>query len=286
MQTAERHPPSATAAWVALLLSVAVAGFLFFGGRGSPDQAGGNVLDKVRKTKKIRAGYVVNVPQMSRDPTTGALSGYHYDLLNKIAAEAGFEVEYEETTFTTMGAALNTSSVDVVIGGGYESIPRAAEVAFTEPVMILALGYVARADDARFQSEADLRRPGIRVAVTAGGASADYQKEFMPEAQAVVLSRNELARVVLEVTSGRADVGIGNVNNCARFEKDHPTVRFVTRGKPFFRFTSGFVVRQGDPGWLQFLNSSIRHLQTNGFTDKLEAKYNPEGLFWMPVKRY
>ncbi len=272
-------------AWAAMTIALVVAGYTYVRDRGEQRPTGTtSVLQRVSGSNQLRAGFIVNSPQVSRDAKTSELSGYHYDLLKKLATEGGFEVAFEETTFSTMVAALNSHNVDVVIGGGSESIPRAMEVSFTDPIMILGLGYIARSDDPRFQSVADLSRPGIKVAVTAGGASAEYQKEYMPQAEPVILARSELARIVLEVTSGRADIGIGNVNNCLRFEKEQPNIRFVTKGKPFYRFTSGFVVRHGDPEWLQFLNSSIRNLQTNGFTDRLEAKYNPDGMLWTPIK--
>lgn len=251
----------------------------------APSASRSMVLEQLRKSKKLKAAYVINAPQMSRDAKSGQLSGYAYDFLNKIAADGGFTVDYEETTFSTMGAGLNTGAFDVVIAGGYESVPRAMEVTFTDPLVVLALGYVARADDDRFKTENDLKEPGIRVAVTGGGASADYLKAFLPDAEPVILSRNELGQIVLEVLSGRADVGIGNINNCLRFEQEHPTIRFVTKGKPFFPFTSGFVVRHGDPDWLHFLNSAIRRIQVSGYADLLERRYNPDGLLWIPARR-
>ena len=68
-----------------------------------------------------------------------------------------------------------------------------------------------------------------------------------------------------------------NAANCVLFERDHPNIKYVTRGQPFFLFSSAFVIRQSDTDWLHFLNSSIRQLQANGFAKQLEAKYNPTG---------
>lgn len=282
---AARYPRAAFAlSCLALILWVSTFGWSMIR-RSTPEPTASRkrLLEEIRHDKVIHAGYVLNAPQAIRDPKSGELSGFYIDLLREIGRRSGARVEFEETTFANTRLALDTH-VRVVGGGGFVSIERAVNLSFTDPVIFIGLGYVCRADDRRFNTEEDLRRPGLRIAFAAGSASEEYVKETLPLARAVVLARGELARIALEVTSGRADVGIINQGQALEFERRQPGLRYPTKGKPFHLFASSFTLSQGDEEGVRFLDTAIRTLHTGGFIDELEHKYNPDGLYWTPSR--
>jgi polar amino acid transport system substrate-binding protein len=271
---------------ISLVVSIATAGWVAIhpgGNTSSITAIRPGLIEDIRRDKVIRAGYVLNPPQAQRDPANGDLSGYHIELLREIARQANCRVEFEETTFANMSLALRARS-RIVVGGGFVSVDRATSLAFTKPLFHLGLGYVCRKDDKRFQTEADLQRSGIKVAYAVGSASEEYVKANLPDAEPVALARGELAKVALEVMSGRADAGIVNQAQCFQFARDQPSLSYPTQGKPFHRFASSFTLPQGDTDGLVFFNTAIETLRTNGFLDKLERKYNPDGLFWTPIR--
>src|SRR5579862_8256817 len=117
-----------------------------------------SILQKIQRTKVIHAGYIPYPPFCIVDPVTKKRSGYFIGLMDASVCEMGqgSKIEYEETTWGTMVVGAQSGKFDVVVSGILSSIPRAMQVTFTRPVMLLGLSAVARADDNRFKTEADL----------------------------------------------------------------------------------------------------------------------------------
>lgn len=55
-------------------------------------------FDRVMKTNKLRCGYAIATPWFMKDPLSGNLSGYGYDVTMALASKAGLEVEWVEET--------------------------------------------------------------------------------------------------------------------------------------------------------------------------------------------
>ena len=129
-----------------------------------------SILQKVQRTKVIKAGYIPYPPFVLVDPNTKKLSGYFIELMDAIVDNMGqgIKIEYEETTWGTMVVGAQSGKFDVVVSGILSTIPRSMQVTFTRPVLLIGLSAVAKAGETRFKTEADLRKPGLNVAVTAG----------------------------------------------------------------------------------------------------------------------
>jgi len=240
-------------------------------------------IRRLNDDKKIRIGFANNPPQASLDPNSKEPTGYHVDLVREIARRANVEVEWEEVSFSNMQLALE-SRVDAVIGAGFVSVERAETFWFTEPVFRLGLGYVALASNTELNDFDSLKKPGVRVAYAVGSASEEAVDMYFPKCEKVPLPKGELLRVGLEVISGRADAGIVNQAQCQRMIAEHKELKAPLAKVPFYVFESAFSLPYGDLQAKEFWNASIRALQANGFTDELEKKYNPDGLYWTPAK--
>jgi len=118
----------------------------------APAQEG--ILQKIQRTKVIHAGYIPYPPFAIVDPATKKLSGYFIELMDAIVAEMGqgIKIEYEETTWGTMVVGAQSGKFDVVVSGILSTIPRAQQVTFTRPVMLLGLSAVVRSGDNRFKT--------------------------------------------------------------------------------------------------------------------------------------
>jgi cyclohexadienyl dehydratase len=277
-----RSSPATVIAWLALSLSAMTAGWLMYRPAPISRAAQSPVLESIQSEKVIRVGYIINSPQAFLEPKTGEVSGLYPDLLREVARQLGARIEFEETTFANMLLALDR--VHVVVGGGSVTVDRATKIAFTEPVIYLGLGYVCREDDDRFKTEADLNQRGIKVAAAAGSVSEEYLISNVPNAEHIILPKGELGRVALEVLSGRADAGVVNSAQCIEFAKEHPGLRYPTRGQPFYIFLSGLAMKQGDSEGMAFWNSVLQLFRVNGFLATLDKKHNPQGIYWIPIK--
>ncbi len=66
----------------------------------------------------IVAAIVPNYPPLDlRDPASGQLTGFDVELGNAIAAKLGLKMQWQETSFEQMLAAVKTGRVDIILSG-------------------------------------------------------------------------------------------------------------------------------------------------------------------------
>ena len=232
-----------------------------------------STLDKIKATGTLNAAYVAYPPFVSVDPSSRKPSGYFIDLMAEIARKGGFEVKYEEVSLATMIAGLNTGKFDTVVSAVFSSVPRAKEAKFTHPVLFVGMSAITRADDDRIQAIEDLRKPGLRFAVLAGGSGRQYLLDNLPDAVRIEVEGTDLTRPMLEVLAGRADIALSESIGCSRFAKQHPGARDVFENNPYAVFGTCLVVRSSDDDWREFLNVALDRLQIDGTIARLDTKY-------------
>jgi ABC-type amino acid transport substrate-binding protein len=117
---------------LSLLLAVAVSACNPAQGPGGSANQG---LDRVVKTRTLRAAYINYPPSMSVDPNSKAKSGIMVDVMGEAAKALEIKVDYvEETTFATMIDMLDSGRVDVVVSGIWPSSTRALRADFSRVV--------------------------------------------------------------------------------------------------------------------------------------------------------
>ena len=91
-----------------------------------------NTLEKVKKDKTLRVGYIIYPPTVQKDPNTGKLTGHYVDTIEEIAKLMNVKVEYHEADWSTFEAGLMTGQFDLSIAATYRTIPRAMAVSFLQ----------------------------------------------------------------------------------------------------------------------------------------------------------
>ena len=250
-------------------------------------QAPQSILQKVQKNKVVHAGYIPYPPFVIVDPNTKKLSGYFIELMDAIVADMGqgIKIEYEETTWGTMVVGVQSGKFDVVVSGIFSTIPRAMQVTFTRPVMLVGLSAVARAGDNRFKTDADLRKPGLTIAVTAGEVGHSYAQKYLPNAKLIVLDTPDITRPMLEVLSGRADIGIADSMSVFNFVQAHKAkAANVFAERPLFLYGTGLLLPR-DLQWKDFMDQAINFLEYSKVLDRLEQKYKKGATEWITLKK-
>ena len=265
---------------VAVLLTLVSCGKMQTSSTSSTD-----TLTKMLATKKLSVCYAVWPPAVIKDAKTGALSGHDIDAISFIASEIGVTPEFHETTFGNMAAAIQSGQCDIGTSL-FIKVPRAAAVNFSRPVLYAGNSALVRKGDKRFKSIADLDKPGIKVAVATGESGHIYAKSHFKNAQIIPIDveSSDLSRFLLEVTSGRSDVGIADAITIGLFAKTHPESEDIFANKPFDINPDGYPIRLGDQNFLNFINNSLLYMETSGKWRELENKYNAHWLH--EVKQY
>ncbi len=244
---------------------------------------GGNTqqdsLSKIQKTKIMKVCYVVWPPAVIKDSKTGQLSGHDIDAIEMMAKELGVKIEYHESTFGNMATAVQTGQCDLGTSL-FVKIPRAALVDFSDPLFYAGNSGLVKKGDTRFKTIEDVDKPGIKVAVSTGESGDIYATAHFKNAQItrIDVESSDISRFLLEVTSGRADIGIADANTIRLFAAAHPEATDVFAKNPFDINPNGWPIRHGDSPLKEFINNSLLYIQTSGGWDQLEKKYDAHWL--------
>jgi len=265
---------------------IMVAVFVALPGCARNDNSGGtgaraSTFDHVQSTGVLRVGYFVYEPCTMIEPKSGKVYGLFVDMIEQIAKELKWKVEYKQVDLKNFAAGLQNGEFDLSIGATFSSPGRATGVAFTRPVFYLGYSGVAPADQAsRYKSWEDLDRPGMRVAVKQGSAIGDYVTRHFTTATIVALEEPALSAPLAAVPA-QADVGLMNQITVYSYLRDNPKkqVREILADRPLEFTGICWAVRPDDPRWLEFINTCLKYLEDTGRTQEWEKKYGIPYLY-------
>ena len=259
-----------------LALAISLLAALLLGCSGPADLPGQQetTMQKVRKTGELHVGYLVFSPCIIQDPTSKELSGYFVDMVQHIAENLKVKVVFHETTLKDFAAGVNARQFDLSICPTYRTISRASAVAFTRPIFYLGNGAVVQQRNAaKITKKTDLNDPSLSIAVLQGQAMHEYARVYLPKAKLAVISSGDLTAPLLEVSTGRVDVGFCNYLDTERFCEAHPEVINIYKDAPVEVIPLGWAVRSGDLVWLNFIDTCIEYLESTGRIARWEEKY-------------
>jgi polar amino acid transport system substrate-binding protein len=185
-----------------LLLATGLAAALLLPAARQADAAA--LPPQIAARGTLIAAIVPNYPPLDlRDPATGKLTGFDVELGEAIAKQLGLTMQWQETNFEEMLAAVKTGRVDIIISGmsdlksrqdtadfvdylhsGSQFFTQSARAAeFPDPMALCgkAVGASRRTalvDDIRMFSDASCvpaGKPAIRIVGTEGSADARTQ---------------------------------------------------------------------------------------------------------------
>jgi polar amino acid transport system substrate-binding protein len=214
-----------------------------------------------------------------KDLKTGEVIGYYVDGLRYIFQSVHVEPELIETTWANFAAGLQSGQFDMSIAGTFATIQRAASVEFTRPIFYLGYSAIVKKDDTRFKTLSDFNREGIKIAVLLGGAAAEYVKEHFPKATMITLATGEFTAPFVEVSAGRADVGIEDASQARRYAAQQPGVTDLFQDNPYNVLPIAWTVKRGNQDLLNFLNTSIEYMLFTGKWEKMSEKYGATGRY-------
>ena len=237
------------------------------------------VMDRILSEKKIKIGFIPSPPGTIKDPKTGELSGFYVDAVRLVFKQANIEPEFVETVWASFAAGLQSGQFDLSIAGTFATVTRATAVEFTQPISYLGYSAIIKKGDDRFKELADLNKEGIKIAVIQGGASIDYAKENFPKATLVMTSGGNLLAPFVEVSAGRADVGIEDAWQARRYAKEQPGVTDLFDGRPYNVLPIAWAIKRGNADLINFMNTSIDWLMINDRFQKIASNYGETGRY-------
>ena len=174
---------------------------------------------------------------------------------------------------------INTGKVDVVSQFMTMSAGRAQLVAFSRPYYVEAIALLTRPESAR-KTAAELLAGGAETKVSIL-QNVDAEKnihDVLPESQVSLLDTQ--ANVVQALESGRVDAAAVDLSTLRWLVTIKPE-RYFDSGVRWSSMLYGVAIRQGDPDWLTFINTTFdiaMHGHDNAIYDTAFANFFGEEL--------
>ena len=105
-------------------------------------------------------------------------------------------------------------------------------------------------------------------------------KENFPKATLVVLATGNLTAPFIEVSAGRADVGIEDAWQAHRYASQQPGVTDLFGAQPYNLLPLAWSVKRGNDDLLRFMNTAINFMLLTGRWERMAEQYGATGRFY------
>jgi cyclohexadienyl dehydratase len=228
-------------------------------------------LDDIVARGTLRVGLTGDYRPFSLRDSTGAYSGLDVDMANSLADALGVKVEIVPTTWATLLPDLGEGKFDIGMGGISITLPRQRVAFFSRPVMRVGKAAIARcADKGRFQTLADIDRPGVKVIVNPGGTNERFDRANLHQAAIVDFPDN--TRIFEALAAGGADLMITDAVETKLQQKLHPELCAIHPDQPFDFGELGYLLPR-DIVLKQFVDQWLHITMENGVWSALLARY-------------
>ncbi|MCY1157097.1 MAG: transporter substrate-binding protein [Citricoccus sp.] len=202
---------------------------------------------------------------------SGELTGIDIDLMEAIAEDQGFEVEWRSLGFNAALQALSADQADGVIAGMSITDERKEVYDFSDPYFTGTVTLaVNEGDEGEISDWADL--DGKRLVVKTGSLSEEVARERQEQYGYEITALDQTTTLVESVKSGNADA----------LMDDFPVIAYgitqgsglVTVGEQVEAGDYGFAVNKGQNAELrQMFNDGLAELRASGEYDQIMDRY-------------
>lgn len=208
------------------------------------------------------------IPFEFLDEDTGELVGFDIDLIQAIADEAGFEIEYETMEFKGVVAGIQSGRYDIGIAGMTITEERKETIDFSTPYYDAGLMLAVNIDEAEISSEADL--DGKIVGTRAGTTSVDYLTDNHPGVE--IEEFPNIVQAYMDLASGRLDAVLYDVPNVQYYASTEGEGAVKTAGDVLQGEQYGIALPQ-DSEILDDVNEALQAIKDNGTYDDIYEKW-------------
>lgn len=222
-----------------------------------------SALEQIMERGVLRVNLSTFVPWTMMDKN-GKPIGFEVDVATRLAEDMGVKIEFIPTQWDGIIPALLTGKFDIVIGG-FGIIPkRNLKVNYSIPYDYSGMSIVANKKlAAGFTRLEDFNKKDVTIAARLGSTSVTAVKKYMPKAE-IRMFKDE-SQVYQELLNGRAHGVVANAPTPAFYAIENPDKLFLPFEDTFTKEPIGFAVRKGDYDTINFLNSWITYVGSEGF---------------------
>lgn len=203
--------------------------------------------------------------------SSSTIIGFDVDLINAIAADQGFKVQWKDLEFDALIPALQSGQVDIIASGMTITAEREEAVDFTEPYINAGLALAVAADNEEIKSVDDLKD---KVAAVQQGSTGSQEAEKLKAEGKIgeIIYLAHVNDIILNIQNGRADFTINDLPVTQAFMSQNPGVIKIVDDE-ITSDSYGFAVKSGNTELLTMLNQGLANVKEDGTYDQIMAKY-------------
>jgi ABC-type amino acid transport substrate-binding protein len=203
---------------------------------------------------------------------TQELDGFDYDLMNAIAEDQGFKLEWVNMGFDGLIPALQAGNIDIIASGMNASEERREKVDFSTTYYDSGLVLAVKAGNTAIKSIDDLTadmKAGGQIGTTGADLATElYETGKIKEAKIY----NGLDVAVMDLLNGTIDVLINDLPVTKAYMDAKPgTIEIV--GDVLNAESYGYAVKKGNTELLEKINTGMQNMIDNGTFDEIYAKW-------------
>ena len=188
-------------------------------------------LDAVMKAGVLRACTPGDYKPFSFQRADGAFEGLDVDLAQSLAAAMGVKLELVKTSWANLLPDFGAGKCDVAIGGISVSTERQKRVFFSTAYMVNGKTPLVRCEDvSKYQSVADIDKPGVRAIANPGGSNERFARANFKAATLTIHADN--LTIFDELLAKRADVFVTEAAETLVQQKLRPGLCAVNPERP------------------------------------------------------
>lgn len=248
-----------------IILPIMALGVLCLNGSAAlAERSYGNVASK----GELRCGYALSPPYLVKDPQSGALSGYDYDIWTEIGKELDLKIIWsEQVGLGNVVEGLKSNKFDVFCSQIWLDSGRIRALTLTDPILFTKVKLYARKDDVRF--DGDLKK--INDSTVTMAAIENDVTNFMvtrgfPSAKVDLLppfaTRSDMAASLL---GQKSDVLILDQASAEAIDALDPgKMREIANIPPLYNLPAYYAVARGQYQLRDMINIALHNIINDG----------------------
>lgn len=242
--------------------------------KAAADAPAGSLLRTVLSRGKLLVGTGSTNPPWHFEDASGKLTGMDI-AMGRILAKGLFDdadkVEYVQTDPAARIPNITTGKVDIVIQFMTVTAQRAQLVNFTRPYYVEGVALLTL-PGAKIKTFDQLAAGGAdtRVSVLQNVDADNLVHQVLPKAQ--VMQLDTQANVVQALESHRVEAAAVDLSTVRWMVKQAPN-RYADSGKHWQHQLYSAALRQGDPDWLQYVNTVFDVAMFGNDTDEYDKPF-------------
>jgi cyclohexadienyl dehydratase len=230
-------------------------------------------LDDIVKRGSLRVGMTGDyLPFTSLDKASATFRGFDVDMAEALGKALGVRIEYVQTSWPDMMRDFEADDFDIAMGGVSITLDRQKKGMFSTPVMREGKTPIARcADKGKYDTLAEIDRPGTRVIVNPGGTNERFARAHIKNAE--IKLYNDNVTIFDQIAKGDADLMMTDASETRYQQKLHPGVLCAVHPDQPFDFAEKAYWLQRDPALRAFVDQWLHIAIEDGSFRKIYAAW-------------